>query len=92
MYVVVVEAVAVTLILEVTVRAACPRRSQGQLCSHSPEHPWLGDDAGACERPRTQQLRAEPIVPPPLGHLEKAQFLGYSYTLAYTPDKEQVWP
>lgn len=88
-----VEAVAVTLILEVTVRAACPRRSQGQLCSHSPEHPWLGDDAGACERPRTQQLRAGSLFPSPSpGPPGKAQFLGYSYTLAYTPDKEQVWP
>lgn len=63
----------------------------GAAVQPQPEHPWLGDDAGAWERPRTQQLRAEPIVPPPLGHLEKAQFLGYSYTLAYTPDKEQVW-
>ena len=54
-----VGAVIITPVLEIRVRSACPRLKvhlgpgataaarEGQLCCHSPEHPWLGDAVGA---------------------------------------------
>lgn len=62
------------------------------LCSHSPEHPWLGDDAepaNVLEHSNSGRAHCSPSPGPPG---KGPKFWDIVSSLAYTPDKEQVWP